>query len=132
MAHTSVRKGRIGELLVISNLLDKGYDVYTPAIDDNGVDLLVCNNGDFRKVQVKTHESPIKKRLCRIQTSIEVNTRRCYNVDVIAIPVKPKNCICYVKASQAKRAFTIAYLPSKNCQKKNRNWYEDYLEFPWD
>ena len=132
MAHSPVRKGTIGELLVISDLLDKGYDVYTPAVDDNGVDLLVCQNGDYRKVQVKTHNYPAKRRISDIQTSIEVNTRRCYNVDVIAIPIKPKHCICYVIASKAKRAFTIAFLPSLSGQKKFRNWYEDYLEFPWD
>ena len=34
--------------------------------------------------------------------------------------------------SKVRRAFTIAYLPSLNGQKRFRNWYEDYLEFPWE
>jgi len=125
---TTIRKGRIGELLVIKDLLEKGFDVYTPIVDDNGVDLVVMEDNESRKVQVKSHDNPSKS----LSTSVEVNTRLCRNVDVIAVPIKPINCICYIKAKEARRAFTIAYLPSLSGQKAGRNWYEDYLEFPWD
>ena len=40
---STIRKGRIGELKVISDLLEKGYDIYTPVIDDNGIDFIISN-----------------------------------------------------------------------------------------
>lgn len=128
IGHTSTRKGRMGELLVIQDLLNKGYDVYTPVVDDNGVDLIVMRDSIAKKVQVKSHDNPSR----RVYTSIEINTRLCNNADIIAIPVRAVDCICYVNAKDTKRAFTIAYLPGLNGQTKGRNWYTDYLEFPWD
>ena len=128
MGHTTVRKGRIGELLVINELLDKGYDVYTPVGDDNGVDFVVMRGDLFKKVQVKTHDNP--SRISR--TSIEVNTRKIRNADILAIPIKQRNCICYMKAEDLGRSFTIAFAPSLSGQKLLRNWYEDYLNFPWE
>tara|TARA_R100000789_G_C3020683_1_gene153429 strand:- start:2414 stop:2800 length:387 start_codon:yes stop_codon:yes gene_type:complete len=128
MELTSVRKGRIGELLVINDLLDKGYDVYTPVVDDNGVDLVVMMGDLFKKVQVKTHDNPSNPN----RTSVEVNTRTIRNADVIALPVKQRNCICYIRTSEVRRSFTIAYAASLSGQKLLRNWYEDYLDFPWE
>ena len=124
---TSVRKGRIGELLVVNDLLRKGYDVYTPVIDDNGIDLIVMNGNLIKKVQCKSPDSAIGK----YQTSIEVNTRGCGRSDVIAVPLKQKNCICYIPSLGVNRAKNIAFEHCSNKQKKNRNWYEDFLEIDW-
>ena len=108
-------------------MLDKGYDVYLPVVDDNGVDLIVMNNDRVKKIQVKTHSYANGTA-----NSIEVNTRRLYNADILAVPIVPKDSICYLKTPISKRAITIAYEDSLNGQKLKRNWYEDYLEFPWD
>jgi hypothetical protein len=130
MEHTSVRKGRIGELLVINDLLDKGYDVYTPVVDDNGVDFIAIMGENVKRVQVKTHDMPSNPS----KSSIEVNTRLIRNSDVLAIPVRQRNCICYIKTSMIykHRSFSIAYAESSSGQRKLRNWYEDYLDFPWE
>ena len=122
----SVRKGRIGELIVMSDLLKKGYDVYEPVVDDNGIDLLVSNGKLIKSVQCKIHKIAGKS------TSVEINTRTCHNADILAVPIVQKDCVCYIPTSKVKRAFTIAYLPSLSGQKLFRNWYEDYLKFPWE
>jgi hypothetical protein len=122
----TIRKGKIGELKVIIDLLKKGYDVYEPVVDDNGIDLLVSNGKLVKSVQCKMHDNRIKN------TSVEVNTRTCHNAEVLAVPIIYHDCVCYVQTKKVKRAFTIAYLPSLSGQKLYRNWYEDYLEFPWE
>jgi len=122
----SVRKGRIGELKVLIDLLMKGYDVYEPVVDDNGIDLIVSNGKLYKSVQCKMHKIAGKK------TSVEINTRTCHNADILAVPIIQKDCVCYIPTVKVKRAFTIAYAPSLSGQKLLRNWYEDYLEFPWE
>jgi hypothetical protein len=122
----SIRKGRIGELRVAIDLLKKGYDVYEPIVDDNGIDLLVSNGELIKSVQCKVHIYPAKN------TSIEINVRNCHRADILAVPIIQHDCVCYIETSKVKRAWTVAYLPSLSGQKKLRNWYEDYLEFPWD
>ena len=122
----SIRKGRIGELKVVIDLLQKGYDVYEPVVDDNGIDMLVSNGELYKSVQCKIH------KIARKITAVEINTRNCHNADILAIPIVAKNCVCYIPTKKVKRAFTIAFLPSLNGQKLFRNWYEDYLEFPWE
>ena len=112
---------------VIIDLLLKGYDVYRPVIDDNGVDLLVTKNGDAKKVQCKSHDNPTKK----YKTSIEINTRNCQKADIIAVPVAQIDRICYIESKDCKRSINIAFEDSSSGQKKNRRYYKDYLEFPW-
>lgn len=124
---SSVRKGRIGELKVMADLLNKGYDVYLPVVDDNGVDMIVSNGDKVKKVQCKSHDNPKKQ----FPTSVEINTRGCQKVDVIAIPLKAKQCICYIQAHRVQRAINIAFKKSISGQKLLRNWYQDFLEFPW-
>ena len=127
MKLSSIRKGAIGEMRVIIDLLLRGYDVYVPVIDDNGVDLLVVNNGNIKKVQCKSHDYPISK----YQTSIVINTRGCSRADIIAVPVIPVDKVCYIKSKDVKRSVNIAYEDSVSGQKENRRWYKDYLDFPW-
>ena len=110
---------------VVIDLLSKGYDIYLPAIDDNGVDFLVSNGKQIKKVQCKSHD----KTKSALNTSVEINTRKCKIADVIADPLKPRNCICYIDSKDANRAFNIAYIEIP--QRRNRNWYKDFLEFPW-
>jgi len=125
---TSIRKGTIGELKVISNLLEKGYDVYTPVVDDNGIDFIVSNGINMRSVQVKSHDN----RNNKYATSIEVNTRKCKKADVVAISLRVMNCVCYVNSSMVNRSINIAYAKAISGQRKYRHWYRDYLEFPWE
>ena len=125
---TSIRKGAIGELKVIGDLLEKGYDVYAPVVDDNGVDFIVSNGRKIKSIQVKSHDN----RSSKYTTSVEINTRKCKKVDVIAIPIKIKNCVCYVRANAVMRSINIAFAKAVSGQKAKRHWYKDYMEFPWE
>ena len=125
---TSTRKGIVAEMNVVSDLLKKGYDVYAPVVDDNGIDLIASNGTHTRSIQVKSHDN----RASKYATSVEVNTRKCKKADVIAVPIKIMNCICYVNSSIAKRSINIAFAESLKVRRKYRHWYKDYMEFPWE
>ena len=125
---TSTRKGVLAEMKVVSALLKKGYDVYVPVVDDNGIDLIASNGTQTRSIQVKSHDN----RASKYATSVEVNTRKCKKADVIAVPIKIMNCICYVNSSIAKRSINIAFAESLKVRRKYRHWYKDYMEFPWE
>lgn len=125
---TTIRKGALGELKVIADLLEKGYDVYAPVVDDNGIDFIVSNGTDMRSVQVKSHDN----RGPKYATSVEVNTRKCKKADVVAIPIKIMNCVCYVNSSIVNRSINIAFAKAISGQKEDRHWYKDYMEFPWE
>ena len=125
---TSTRKGVLAEMKVVADLLRKGYDVYAPVVDDNGIDLIASNGTHTRSIQVKSHDN----RASKYATSVEVNTRKCKKADVIAVPIKIMNCICYVNSSIAKRSINIAFAESLKVRRKYRHWYKDYMEFPWE
>tara|TARA_Y100001963_G_scaffold72795_1_gene101220 strand:- start:268 stop:648 length:381 start_codon:yes stop_codon:yes gene_type:complete len=125
MELSSVRKGRIGELKVIIDLLKKNYDVYTPVIDDKGIDLLVSNGDIVRKVQVKSHDNN------KYKSSVEINTRFCKKSDVIAVPLLIKNCICYIPSNTVKRSINISFKDTNINNGKPKHWYKKYLDFPW-
>ena len=125
---TSIRKGALGELKVIADLLERGYDVYAPVVDDNGIDFIVSNGTNMRSVQVKSHDN----RGPKYATSVEVNTRKCQKADVVAVPIKIMDCVCYVNSNTVKRSINIAFAESLIVRRKRRHWYEDYLEFPWE
>ena len=122
---STTRKGKIGELIVVNDLLYRGYQVYFPVVDDNGIDLLVSNGKLIKSVQCKSQTTT------RHRSSIEVNTRGCHKADIIAVPLKKKSCVCYIPSKMTRRAFNLAFIPSLNKQKKLIHWYEDYLDFPW-
>jgi hypothetical protein len=60
--HTS-RIGKGFELEIASNLLrnlDRKYDLFFPISDDNGCDLLICNNQNEKhlRIQIKAKQNP--------------------------------------------------------------------------
>ena len=125
---SSIRKGALGELKVIADLLERGYDVYAPVVDDNGIDFIVSNGTNMRSIQVKSHDN----RGPKYATSVEINTRKCQKADVVAVPIKIMDCVCYVNSNIVKRSINIAFAESLIVRRKHRHWYEDYLEFPWE
>lgn len=55
MKISTIKKGKVGELIVASKMAADGLDVYMPVADDGGIDFVVVNkHGKFNKVQVKT------------------------------------------------------------------------------
>ena len=51
----SLNKGKIGELAVYKDLIEQGYNIYTPVVDSDQVDLVVeLENNSMQRVQIKT------------------------------------------------------------------------------
>ncbi len=52
--------GKRMEFVIIAEMLSEGLDVYTPLIDDNGIDAVVRNpDGSFVEIQIKTRSKDI-------------------------------------------------------------------------
>ncbi len=130
MRMTTIRKGRIGELEVTQDLLKKGWNVYSPVVDDHGIDLVAEKGNITHHIQVKT------KRPSKGKTSIEVVIRIPSKADYLAVPLAMHKCVCYipvdvsVESFKNKKSIALAFKKSKNGQVVDRNWYEDYLELP--
>ena len=126
--NSTTRVGKIGETMVITDLLKKGYDVYSP-VDDTGIDFVVHNGKKYKSVQVKYHNwTPLDTSII-----IYIKKSRERLAEVIAVPVEKKHCVCYfdLKKLKCNTSFHIALDPATTNQKKLRRWYYDYLEFPW-
>jgi len=131
---TSVRKGMIGELAVQMELLKGGYNVFTPVIDDFGVDLVVASpsKSKFWKVQVK--------HITKLTTtsSVELRTRQLELVDIVSvyyapigvahIPIKefkkPK------KKTQDRSSVHLALFTASNNQEIGRKYFYQFMKFP--
>lgn len=48
-----VRKGTIAEHKIISELLNRGWNVYNNICDTNGVDLVIEKHNEYKKIQIK-------------------------------------------------------------------------------
>jgi len=118
------RKGWLGESVVATNLIKNGYDVYVPVVDDNGVDMLVDNGKNIKRVQVKTNSATST-------TSIEVKLGKYKdsNIDVIAIYYTPKDIIAYYPYNNEESVY-LALSTAKNNQEHGRDWFYRYMEFP--
>ena len=57
MDETSQQKGKRAELLVFSELMKEGFDVYLPVVD-KGVDAIIpTKNGTYLEIQIKSTEN---------------------------------------------------------------------------
>mgnify|MGYP003658088246 CR=1 FL=1 len=121
------RTGWIGEQAVKKDLLiDRGFQVYEPLVDDVGVDLVVDTGKSLKRVQVKT-----RNQQKRQTTSVEISLRKYVesNIDVIAIYYAPKDIIAYYPYNN-EELICLAVDTAKNNQESHRNWFYRYMEFP--
>ncbi len=122
----SINKGKVGELAVRKDLVNSGYNIFIPEVD-NGVDLLVeLSNGSIKKVQIKTAYK------MKTETSLEVDTRKYIDtntVDVVAIYYQPEDDIAYVPFENT-RSINLALRTAKNNQNEGRKWFYGYRSFP--
>jgi hypothetical protein len=126
---TTTRKGYLGELLVIQELLKRNLMVYAPIVDDFHIDLLVEQGRKFTKIQVKYHTTMMT------ESSVQVRVHPT-DADYIAIPVKAygKMHIMWYKNTRKNKRYTIAfqkYTP-KNNQVKGVNFFKSFLKCPFD
>ena len=126
MGHSTVRLGTIGETAVVHDIVKNyEYQLYTPVVDDKGVDLIVDRGDRFFKVQIKTVTGYNK------DTSIEVRLRKYSkgDFDILAVYFEPQNIIAYVPFL-GENFINLALKRAKNGQTNNRLWFYEFMEFP--
>jgi hypothetical protein len=57
MSRATQTIGKQGELMVIGELLKRGFDVYLPAVDIGGIDCIIKAETGYKEIQIKTRES---------------------------------------------------------------------------
>ena len=124
---STTRKGYIGQEIVADYLLRKNLRVYTPVVDDFGVDLLVEIDGKYTSIQVKYHTRFTNP------TSIQVDISAT-NADWIAIPMEIDEEIKIIwyknKRKGIRYAVSFAVNTPKNNQVKKVNFYKNFLKAP--
>ena len=126
MEHSTVRLGAIGETAVVHDIVKNyEYHLYTPVVDDKGVDLIIDRGDRFLKIQIKTVTGYNK------DTSIEVRLRKYSkgDFDILSVYFEPKNIIAYVPFL-GENFINLALKRAKNGQTKNRLWFYEFMEFP--
>ena len=128
---TTIEKGKIGELAITSDCIQRGYNVYAPVADCDQVDLLVeIESGIFSRVHIKTHFTTGQSK-----TSIDVKLRKhsAGRIDVIGIyyfdAVCSNGTIAYIPY-QGENQFILAVQNAKNNQRQSRNWIYAFRDFP--
>ena len=124
---STVRKGTIGELAVIQDLLPF-YNVYTPVCDDKETDLLVQTKSGYDRVNVK-HISVLTSK-----TSIHlrgVKHAESKKIDVIAVYYKPVG-IAYIpfKSMGYPKNINLAIHTAHNNQQKDRTFFYQFMRYP--
>ena len=130
----SIRKGIIGEHKVTIDLLEKGWDVYAPIVDDGGgIDLISIYCDCAWTIQVKYQHH--KRNAGKTSWDIRVKPTKA---DYIAIPIiaeDDEHILYYPHFGKSTKnkggtGICISVKEPKNKQIKNINWWEDFLHLP--
>lgn len=131
--HTK-RLGKIGELRVASELLKLGYDVFFPLTEDLPVDLVVCKDNKFHKVQVKTRNPRNGKLPVPNRTNNAINKIKKYSDSDVSVIIlyDPENDNGYwipISEFQGKGMIVLRLTPPKNSQVKGVRYAKDFKIF---
>ena len=123
----SLNKGKIGELALYKDLIEQGYNIYTPVVDSDQVDLVVeLENNSMQRVQIKT-VTELKRGTA---VSVDLTKYKDKNrIDVVAVYYLPKNIVAYVPYDNS-HALSLALSTGKNNQTKGRKWFYSYDRYP--
>ena len=124
MKLTTIRRGQIGEHLVMADCLRKNLDVYVPLCDDRGIDLLVLHDQGTTTIQVKNH----KGRQTKSSITVKVSSTQA---DVIAVPYNGEVYYIPNKRKNIRWDFSLATKVPLNNQKKKIRFAKDYKEFQY-
>lgn len=123
----SLNKGKIGELAVYKDLIKQGYNIYTPVVDSDQVDLVVeLKNGAMNKVQIKAVTELKRGTAVTVDLTKYKDTKR---IDVVAVYYLPKDIVAYVPYDNS-HALSLALSTGKNNQTKGRKWFYSYDRYP--
>lgn len=125
--HTKI-KGKIGELEVISRLLEKGYHVYESTTEDSPIDVIIEKNGKLERMQIK-FVTPTDGKLCVPLKSSTTKYRKAYKnttVDCIGV-YDSENDKCYlIPIIKGVSRMNLRLYPTKSNQQKNINYAKDF------
>ena len=63
----TIEKGCMGQLIVELAFLERGYNLYTPVLENGKVDLIVEKDGKYRKIQIKTVQKEGNRKLIPVR-----------------------------------------------------------------
>lgn len=133
----STRKGDIGEAKILADLLAKGHKVAIPYGPDWPYDLVVEQNGTFKRIQCKYAESDGKviEVRCRACTHVGyakaiARKYRDTDVDYIAVYDSTTDKAYYVPATllgaKGRAQINLRLVPPEIDTRKDYNWAKDY------
>lgn len=130
------KKGILGEISVIKNLCEKGYDVFQAVNNSSRVDLIVLHDNVPIKIQVKStySKSGVVTAYTR-KTCLNPEYNYTYSTDdfdVWAIYVIDRDLVCYISSREIlanKTMVKLRLMDTKNCQNKRIRYVADYLSF---
>lgn len=131
-------KGLISEMKVKARLIEKGYTVLEPIGDNERFDIVIIEDGEYKRVQIKTASPPqpssnttgsisFEVRSCGVRTRKVEREDYKGDVELFMAYYKGNDTIYEVPIEEVgTSAFTIRLKKAKNGNSKNINWHEDY------
>jgi|APSaa5957512576_1039674.scaffolds.fasta_scaffold07231_2 hypothetical protein len=132
----SKEKGALGELVIMKDLLSRGYPVFIEYGDNSRVDLIALVGQRPVKIQVKARKA--HKDLVTIDTKKSgPNYSYIYDdgdIDIFALYAFEEDKIAYINSkyllSKGKRkTMSFRTIPTKNNQEKNVHYMDNYRSF---
>ena len=124
-------KGSLAEVMVLTDVVKRGYCASIPYCQDSPYDLIVDRNGVLARVQIKhavrMGEGAIQFNCC---SSSRVYTEK--TIDWIAA-YDSVGCQCYYVPAKllgaGRKCMTLRLKMAKNQQKESINWAHEFTEF---
>lgn len=134
MPATSKIKGDLGQVMIMGDLLSKGYKVAIPLGEDWRYDLIVDKNDQLLKIQCKYVESNrgVIKVRCETHDGRSYYRYQEKDLDYIAVYDKVTNKCYYIKNSylnKGRASMTLRVAPTKNGQTKKILNAKDFIKF---
>lgn len=131
------KKGTLGEIAVCKDLIIQGYDLFFGFGNHSKVDLIVLDENYITyKIQIKAVSSLENiVSVYSIKTCLNPKYKSIYQsfqIDVFAVYIIDKNFVFYVSAKEIlanSKSSKFRLSVSKNGQKKNVRYVNDYLDF---
>jgi len=130
----SVDKGDATEAIVIAELKKRGYTVLKPFGDNQRYDIVVEEDNEFERIQIKTARTKEDGRkvlfnTCGNHSNTNGTTLKPYtkdDIDSFIAYITEKEDLIYVPVEETpKKAMTLRYEALQN--QPEINWVEDYL-----
>ncbi|MCK4417768.1 MAG: hypothetical protein KAV99_06335 [Candidatus Latescibacteria bacterium] len=139
MSIEDLRKGKSAEYFVFSELIERGADVYLPAVDI-GTDAIVRRkDGSYLEIQVKATETPIMAGCFNVY-NLDYDARKSFFIVGVDLSQQPPEAWIFPslifmkhatvwKSKQGSKRYTLIldYKDRKHGNKLRRNILQKYL-----